>query len=226
MENASVLSIFNTKLHLPQVTLVCVDTLNVAAGYFAIQNCMEYAQFGAVKYFSLFPGGNTDIGQVECIDIVPLKGKEDYSRFVFFSLDQFIETEFVMICQHDGYVVNPSAWRPEFLQYDYIGAPWWRDEQYNVGNGGFSLRSTRLMSKVAVLGPLMYGDASKFHPEDDMICRKYRKALELEGFKFAPEDLAARFSWESNPKYPHYNGAFGFHGGIDDRLAKHIKSLK
>lgn len=226
MKTASVLSIFNTKLHLPQVTLVCVDTLNVQAGFEALQNCMKHAQFGAVKYLSLFPGGNIDIGQVECIDIVPLKGKEDYSRFVFFSLNQFIETQFMMICQHDGFIVNPDAWNPEFLKYDYIGAPWWYNDGKNVGNGGFSLRSKRLMRKVAELGVIMYGDPTRFHPEDDRICRLYRKSLELEGFTFAPEELARQFSWESNPKYPHYNGAFGFHGGIDDSLSKQIKSLK
>jgi len=60
-----------------------------------------------------------------------------------------IDTQFTLVTQWDGYVINAEAWTEEFLDYDYIGARWIGDvvkaagspPEYNVGNGGFSLRS-------------------------------------------------------------------------------------
>ena len=70
----------------------------------------------------------------------------EYSRFVIKDLLRDIATDFVQIIQWDGYVINGPAWTNEFLDYDYIGARWWfRKHDRNVGNGGFSLRSRRLL---------------------------------------------------------------------------------
>ena len=78
------------------------------------------------------------------------------------------------------FVRDASAWRPDFLAWDYIGAPW--PEQaggLQVGNGGFSLRSQRLLK--AGLDPLIVQE----HPEDVMLCRTYRAALEARhGLRF------------------------------------------
>lgn len=201
-----------SKIKLPNVTLVCVDTANIKNAVNAVQNCMEHVQFGSVKFFSLFPEGDTDVGEVECYSIPEIKSIEDYSHFIFFKLYRYIETDFVMICQHDWFIVNPKAWDPNFLKYDYIGAPWWYEDNHNVGNGGFSIRSRRLMEYMQNDETLI--DWRGYHPEDDRICRQYRPELEAAGFRFAPEHLAARFSWEGNGKYPKYNGSFGFHGDI------------
>jgi len=199
-----------SKITLPNITLACIDSRNINAGFEALQNCMKYVDFGHVRYFTNFHAA--DVKGVRCIKIRDILSKENYSRFVFFELHKYIHTEFVMICQWDGYIINPLAWSDEFLKYDYIGAPWWRDETTNVGNGGFSIRSKRLMQYLD--NPVSFSDRWEgFHPEDDMICRKYRDELERNGFRFAPENLAAKFSWEGNPKYPKYNGSFGFHGG-------------
>ena len=48
--------------------------------------------------------------------------------------------------QWDGYAVNPGAWDAAFLDCDYLGAKWsWHKDAMRVGNGGFSLRSRRLL---------------------------------------------------------------------------------
>ena len=31
-------------------------------------------------------------------------------------------TDFVLTIQHDGFILNPDAWRDDFFDYDYIGA--------------------------------------------------------------------------------------------------------
>jgi hypothetical protein len=98
-------------------------------------------------------------------------------------------------------------WINEFTDYDYIGAPWWYDSN-NVGNGGFSLRSMKLLQA------LQDCRLTDLHPEDDRICRKYRELLEISyNIKFAPETVAKVFSFEPNQKTTHIKtNCFGFHG--------------
>jgi hypothetical protein len=116
------------------------------------------------------------------------------------------------VVQHDGYVLNGGAWTDDFLKYDYIGAPWGGVNL--VGNGGFSLRSRRLLEACS----RMDGEP---HPEDDFICRRHRKDLENLGMRFAPKELADRFAvegasfvwrdyaWNSDGRY--WSNQFGFH---------------
>jgi tetratricopeptide (TPR) repeat protein len=143
---------------------------------------------------------------IETIRIPALGSREAYSAFVLHALADHIESEFVLIIQWDGYVVNPAAWNDEFLQHDYIGAVWGHlADTFRVGNGGFSLRSRKLLSacrRIALEGETLN--------EDELVCRKHRPLLEREfGIRFAPENIAERFSFELT-----YPGAlaFGFHG--------------
>jgi hypothetical protein len=178
------------KIELPNVTLTCIDNIHHKEAIAAMERCSEHINFGDVV--PLF--------------LLPINSIEEYSKFVFKGLADYIQTDFCMIVQHDGFVLNPYLWQDAFLDYDYIGAPWWYQDGHNVGNGGFSIRSRRLM--LELLEPF-YDDV---HPEDDRICRKYRKRLESKGFTFAPEWLAKQFSWEGNPTYPEFkNDTFGYH---------------
>ena len=73
-----------------------------------------------------------------------------------------------------------------------------------VGNGGFSLRSRRLLEAGA--------DAriTDLHPEDAALCRTYRELLASDyGVRFAPLALARRFAYENEPPS---DRTFGFHG--------------
>ena len=60
---------------------------------------------------------------------------EGYSEFVIRELHKYVDTSHCLLVQWDGYVLNPKSWLPQFLDYDYIGAPW---NGNVVGNGGFS----------------------------------------------------------------------------------------
>ncbi len=145
------------------------------------------------------------IGEVRAvgIDVVPLnrplQSVQDYETFVAKELHELVDTSHVLMVQWDGYVLNGSAWDDEFLKYDFVGAPWFWDGV--VGNAGFSLISKRLLEELAK-------PEYEASPFDTNLCRKYRKQLEDRGFKFAPTDLAARFSVENLP----YEGSFGWHG--------------
>ena len=47
--------------------------------------------------------------------------------------------------QWDSWIINPQQWTDQFLDYDYVGAPWlWHTDNYQVGNGGFALHSRQL----------------------------------------------------------------------------------
>lgn len=138
-----------------------------------------------------------------------------YRQFIYwenFEAYKFVNTPFAMFLHPDGYVIHPELWDPAFLEYDYIGAPWpidWINQgtvTSRVGNGGFCIKSRALMSRVAMLP---WRDV----PGDFLVCCHYRQQLEAEGFRFAPVDLAARFSVEHLvPETPAHT--FGFHGKL------------
>jgi hypothetical protein len=154
--------------------------------------------------------------EVPTTAIEPLAGIKDYNRFLHRRLIEHVQTPFVLIFQWDGFVLDPDAWTDEFWDYDYIGAPWAEDAappDRRVGNGGFSLRSRRLLE--ALQDPGLEFDAGR--PEDKVICRELRPELEARhGIRFAPVELAERFAFEHGvPPGP----AFGFHGEFNLPLA-------
>jgi hypothetical protein len=196
-------------LNLPNVTLVCVDD-NYSRAKDAIKKCNDI-NFGAIKILShirelyIRIGANFNDG-IEVENIDKLGSKEAYSNFIIKELHKYISTKYCLIVQHDGYVKNPEAWQNDFLNYDYIGATWWYKDGMNVGNGGFSLRSKKLLELTATM------PCTKTHPEDDIICREMRPYLESKGVKFAPDSLANKFSFEGYYQPGTWDGQFGFHG--------------
>jgi hypothetical protein len=146
-------------------------------------------------------------GPFRTVAIDALRSRADYSRFILKELPARVATAYALVVQWDGYVVDPRAWDPEFLRYDYIGAKWaWHTDGFTVGNGGFSLRSRRLLEAGA--DPRVSLDSGL--GEDKILCRLYRRPLEAElGMRFAPEGVAERFSYERTPPP---GATFGFHG--------------
>ena len=143
--------------------------------------------------------------QLSVVRIPRIRSAEEYSLFILERLADFISTSHCLIVQWDGFVLDSSRWDPAFLQVDYIGAPWpqFADDR-NVGNGGFSLRSRKLLDACRQSG------FRKHHPEDVAVCRTNRDLLESElGIKFANRLKAERFSFErTHPT----ESTFGFHG--------------
>lgn len=182
-------------------------------------------------------------------------GYLEYNYFILYGLGQLIDTDFALIVQNDGFVVNGNNWRNEFFDYDYIGAPipcyytisedgfiWqsgvdgWVEQfgNYPAGamtpqNGGFSLRSKRLLDLPMLNGypwnilppapfqsfPLELKQNILLHNEDLYLCVALRSLLENKGIKFAPTELASLFSIESNVIVQMYqtdlNQVFGVH---------------
>lgn len=142
---------------------------------------------------------------IEVIQVNNIHDISSYSRFVIRELGSYIKTTHLLLMQWDGYVLHPEAWDPDFLSYDYIGATWPANHQgpEMVGNGGFSLRSKKLLQTLNSI------EFVQFHPEDQHIARTHRAQLESMGIRFAPPVVGDRFAYEfKTPQEP----TFGFHG--------------
>lgn len=191
------------KISLPTVTLICVDCVEPTRAVRVMEKCKEFCDFGDVKFLTSCP---TDYPARVQID--PLVGFEAYSSFMLSQIYKYVNTKMMLVVQYDGYIIRPQFWNPAFLDYDYIGAPWevWH-QGIMVGNGGFSLRSKALMQHVAE-HPIR---PSVLTAEDYIICVDGQNELRAELFKFAPVELAARFSFERNMSFDITN-TFGFHG--------------
>ena len=183
---------------------------------------MGKVRFDEVKFLTSAHLPNVQDLRVQ--PVAPIQSVDDYSDFIIYELHKFIESRHCLIVQWDGFVINERLWTDEFLTYDYIGAPFTprpddpgyaADEQgqfYAVGNGGFSLRSKALLqapTDLQLRRPAWSGSKN----EDGFFCVENRRRLEAEGFRWAPESLAARFSNECGVLDRRFlRRSFGFHG--------------
>ena len=206
-----------TRVQIPDTTLCCIDCKNHALAIRALRLSLAGCQFPRAVFFT---DRDFDIEPVETVIIDPIQSLQDYSRFVVKRLLHYIDTEYILLIQWDGYIVNPDVWSEQFLLFDYIGARWPDyvgvlspqgarniriPDENSVGNGGFSLRSRTLLE--ALQDPHIVIGA---YPEDMAICQTYRQYLERQhGIAFAPAAVADQFSFElREPVGP----TFGFHG--------------
>jgi len=187
-----------SKVDLSNVTLICADGREPEQASSLLAKLSAEYTFCDSKLFS-----------------DNLASIKDYNLFIAKELVNHIDSDFCMIIQTDGYPVYPDGWEDCFLDYDYIGAPWytqpWPREKL-VGNGGFSIRSKRFLeeaSKIPFDGAL---------GEDVFFCRIKDEELREKGIRFAPHDVAYRFAVEDMP----WNGQFGFHGKVTVDINKHF----
>lgn len=191
---------------LNDVTLVAVTSVALAPTVASLEACIRQCEFANVLLLSDRRPNEAD-DEIEWREIGRLDSRQDYSRFMLRDLAPHIETSHALCVQWDGFVLDGRAWQAEFLEYDYIGAVWPQfTDNNNVGNGGFSLRSRRLLEATRDL-PTSGSDA-----EDIVIGRRFRPQLEARGIRFAPEEIARRFAFERTKRTGH---EFGFHGAFN-----------
>lgn len=194
----------STMLSLPNVTLIALTNLDFEGHKKALDKSCEGITWGAVKL--IWDEGITDINE--------------WNRKIVFELHNYVQTEFAMLIHADGYVIDPDMWRDEFLDYDYIGAPWplpQDDYSYRAANeqiirvgNSVSIRSKRLMELPSRLGmewKSYYGNTN----EDGYICVHNRHLFTGLGMKFAPIDIARHFSKENEMLENEGIKTFAFH---------------
>ncbi|MEO8847962.1 MAG: DUF5672 family protein [Casimicrobiaceae bacterium] len=193
-------------IELADVTLLAADTANHALALRALRHSMAHIRFARVAWLTDAVPASLDVGAgIDVVPIAPIRSRDDYSQLILKSLAAHVATSHVLVVQWDGYVINAATWDREFLACDYVGAKWfWHKDGMTVGNGGFSLRSRKLL--LALADPRIAGDEA----EDDIVCRRFRPLLEREyGIRFGDEAMADRFSFETS--HP-VGKPFGFHG--------------
>ena len=189
-------------LNLSNVTLLCVETREPQLALWAIDKCLSGVRFAKVVLMTNLDCVSNKRLDIEYIQAPPIKTTRDYSDLLLTGIGQYVETSHVLIIQWDSFVIHPELWSDEFLRYDYIGPVWPHHPETPVGNGGFSLRSKKLLQAIKLPGFI------KKHPEDYCICADNRFFLEEHEIKIAPVNIAEQFAVERTL----WHSAFGFHG--------------
>lgn len=191
-------------LDLPNITLWgCVWSTRldfIDRTFRVLRYCNKICRFGEVIFFSyLDPKISSSCGWK--IVRIPNLSMKRWNVFVNRDVPKYIRTPYCLSVHEDGFIVDPTLWNPEFLNCDYIGAPWIDGV---VGNAGFCLESQKMLQEKMKL-PDDGGEMAS----DMYLCRKHRKRLESRGIKFADTKLAESFSTEL---YGDDRPSFGFHG--------------
>jgi len=191
-----------------KVILVAFGSTKVPETIKAIKYCQKLTKFYDTIYLTdhivIEPG-------IRHISIRNIPSIQDYQKFIIYespelilsNIDPHFNGHFLCI-NWDGFIINPDAWTDEFLDYDYIGAPWpWFNHM--VGNGGFCLKSKQFLNCQKSL----CNKHQIKHNEDVELCIVLRQKFESLGCKYANTKIGYQFSTECG----NYNSfkSFGFH---------------
>jgi len=191
------------KKTLSDVDIISVNCVDPVQSLKAIRYCQKMFNFNRSILFS---SDDLRDDNVECKKIDKLTWQQ-YNDFIL-SIGQHSNADYILLIQDDGHIVNADMWSDEFLNYDYIGAPWPNEDDWinlqstfpemrevfkknRIGNGGFSLRSRKFLNYSNTFSTC--GGVG----EDAFLCiRKYDEAIK-HGIKFASFEVACRFSYEN-----------------------------
>jgi len=211
-------------LILDNVTLIGIDGRNDQEIYNLLIKIADYSSkdinFNKIK---ILTGTDNKSEKYNTLK-VNINGISEYSKFCMGKLTEYVDTDYCILYQIDGFILHPNLWDDNFLNYDYIGAPWplslgWVHSDKRVGNGGFSLRSKKLLEECK---KTPYTGSN----EDTQICYKFRDRLIKNNIKFCPVELAAKFSLEHDNEFnTSIDNCFGFHGCSRDKeiIKKYLK---
>lgn len=191
-------------ISLKNITLVALTNKDFEGHKKAIDKSCEGIEWGGVKL----------------IWDEKITSVDDWNFKIIYELYNYIDTDFAMLIHADGWVCNPQVWKDEFLDYDYIGAPWplpsdsysYRTPEGEISRVGnsVSIRSKKLLGLPRRLGlewKSYYGNTN----EDGFLCVHNRDILERNGIKFADINIAKYFSKEHEIEENKGIETFAFH---------------
>jgi len=195
-----------SNLQLKNITLLSYNCVNPIESVKALLYSSKKIDFARIVLVSSKKPDNLP-SHIEFVE-TNLKTHLDSSKFTYTELPSIIKTDYYIGIHDDGFIINPHLWTDEFLEYDYIGAPWkWEGRRNRVGNGGFVLKSNKFIQLTKNLKFLNICD-------DGELTNMYYDYFVENGCKYAPVEVAMKFSLES--KIPECNldlsTCFGFHG--------------
>ncbi len=209
------------KKYLLDVTLIAVGSTKISETIASLIRCHNQIDFKEIKLVS--HEKPSDLPEFIKFEECPfLDSMTKYNGYIFSELEKHVTTSHCLIVQADSWIIRPNLWDDEWLQYDYIGAPWqlksdayWSDtnEQVRVGNGGFCLRSHLVMDLPKKLNLPLLAEQGWDSEDGNISCYHRSKFLNV-GVKFAPVNVAAKFSFELPCNENFGIPSFGFHKRI------------
>jgi hypothetical protein len=200
---------------LPSVTLIGIDTVNPDRTSRILSHCANLLNFGAAI---LYTDRAPSVAHEHEVRIIPPVDHAGVQRWELSQLAQAFDTDFCLCVQHDGWILNPERWTDEFLAWDFIGAPWPLSlgSQVRVGNSGLSLRSKAFCQATAA-----YAHEYAEEGYDVFACKTMGDRFKAIGLRYAPLEIAGRFSWEHYCEDVEAGPAtsFGFHGWCHGKTA-------
>ena len=203
--------------NLDNIEIVSVNCVNPEESVKALLYSTRDITFKAVKLIAHYKPDNLPTN-IEFIQI-PKQTHSSMNAFHIYELPKYIEADYMLSIHDDGFITNPHLWREEFLDYDYIGAPWPNEAPWSqinrVGNGGFVLKSKKFLNLEQTLP---YTNANN----DVLVTNTYYDYFKQNGCKYAPVEVAMKFSLEGQISECEYNldNVFGFHGRGDSWIFK------
>ena len=209
-------------LKLKDVTLIALTSVRVEETIKALEYSCKGINFGDVKLASDIKPNN--LPSIIKHEYTEKSGSiDEWNYNIIYNLSKHIDTDHMILIHDNGFIVNPDQWRDEFLEYDYIGAPWplprddfsYKDIEGNVIRQGnsVSLRSKKLLD-VPIKYDLEWKPFHGFTNEDGFICVNYRHKYLEDGCKFADLDVAKYFSKETEIPENISIEPFAFHNYI------------
>jgi len=217
-------------IKIPNVTLIAVSSIYIEKTISMLQYSYREIGFGKVKLITHEKPKNIPC-EIEFCECPKINNIMDYNNIMFFDIGKYISTSHCLIIQHDSAVIFPEMWDENWLQWDYIGAPfkivenaYWANngERVRVGNGGFSLRSTKILNAPKKLGLELKQEQGFFNEDGNLVCYNRRELLNY-GIRYAPVEIAAKFSFENETSENlNIEKPFGFHKNIKYAWAKEL----
>jgi hypothetical protein len=212
------------KIDLKNITLLAIDCISPEKSIKALQYSSRYINFGEILLISHYKPEQLP-NHIRYENTIK-HTHATINRFAMEELPDLIHTEYVLSIQEDGFIINPFLWNNEFFNYDYIGAPWPSNldwcKKNKVGNGGFVLKSKKFLN-LEKQNPYIEG----MH-NDVLVTNYYYDLFTSKGIKYAPIEVACRFSLEHQiPDYEYdLDKTFGFHGKLTQQAIDKISILE
>ena len=108
-------------IDLDNVTLMTIDGVgNDQNAVKALKYSSTDINFASIKYIT---AGSLVPNFCETVKISKMSWNQ-YNKFCLTDLYKYVDSDYVILIQSDGFIINSKCWNDHFLQYDYIGAPW------------------------------------------------------------------------------------------------------
>lgn len=206
-------------MNIRDVTLIAYTSIEFDATIRSLMKSSEQLDFGAIKLVSHEkPHNLPDKIQWEYGPFI--RDIDDFNYYMFLEFGKHVDTSHALYVQHHSGVLHPEMWNDDWLSYDFIGAPWGIIEgaymandgtRSRVGNDGFSLKSKKLLDIPKENSMYLREEQGWKNIDGNTCCYWKKEMLEL-GVKYAPVEVAAKFSFENYvPENVGIGKVFGFH---------------